>query len=219
MNSEEIIWTYLRNEGLTEYATAGVMGNLYAESGLQSNILQINYQSSLGMSSEQYTAAVDNGSYNNFVSDAAGYGLAQWTFWSRKQDLLTKAKGMNVSIGDLIMQLEFLCYELQEYGLWNKLNACQSVQDASNIILFEYEKPRDMGVSVQNARANWGQGYYNKYAGKQITQEPVTVHPPAVTDKYCVIAFRKCNDLNQAKELSNILKTYAFEGIVTQVVG
>jgi hypothetical protein len=53
------------------------MGNLYAESGLRSNNLQNTYEKKLGMTDEQYTAAVDNGSYTNFVRDAAGYGLAQ----------------------------------------------------------------------------------------------------------------------------------------------
>ena len=37
------------------------------------------------MDDKQYTAAVDNGSYKNFVNDSAGYGLAQWTYSSRKQ--------------------------------------------------------------------------------------------------------------------------------------
>jgi hypothetical protein len=39
------------------------------------------------MNDASYTAAVDNGSYTNFTHDFAGYGLAQWTYWSRKQGL------------------------------------------------------------------------------------------------------------------------------------
>ena len=213
MNSEQIIWTYLRNEGLTEYAVAGIMGNLYAESGLQSNILQITYQSSLGMSSEQYTAAVDNGSYTNFVNDAAGYGLAQWTFWSRKQDLLNRAKGKNVSIADLTMQLDFLCSELQEFGLWNKLNNCNSVREASNIILFEYEKPQDMGTTVQNSRANWGLNYYNKYHGSA----PEIPAAPAPVQKYQVVATAQCDDLTTAKNHLTNLRNYGFNGIIIPI--
>jgi long-subunit fatty acid transport protein len=37
-----------------------------------------------------------------------GYGLAQWTFWSRKQALLDFAKTAGKSIGDMTMQLDFL---------------------------------------------------------------------------------------------------------------
>jgi hypothetical protein len=42
----------------------------------------------LKMTDAGYTSAVDDGRYKNFVKDGAGYGLAQWTFWSRKQNLL-----------------------------------------------------------------------------------------------------------------------------------
>jgi hypothetical protein len=42
------------------------------------------YQSKLGYDDDSYTSAVDNGTYTNFVTDAVGYGLAQWTYWTRK---------------------------------------------------------------------------------------------------------------------------------------
>lgn len=40
------------------------------------------------MTDAEYTAAVDAGTYTNFVNDKAGYGLAQWTYWSLKQEML-----------------------------------------------------------------------------------------------------------------------------------
>jgi hypothetical protein len=33
--NEELIWQYLKAQGLTDAGTAGLMGNLYAESGLR----------------------------------------------------------------------------------------------------------------------------------------------------------------------------------------
>jgi hypothetical protein len=60
------------------------MGNLNAESGLRSNNLQDTYSREFGLSDTQYTQKVDNGTYTNFIKDEAGYGLAQWTYWSRK---------------------------------------------------------------------------------------------------------------------------------------
>jgi hypothetical protein len=60
------------------------MGNLKAESGLQSNILQTSFVSKLSLTSEEYTKHVDNKSYTNFTNDGAGYGLAQWTYHTRK---------------------------------------------------------------------------------------------------------------------------------------
>lgn len=67
------------------------MGNLYAESALKPTNLQNTYEKKLGFSDTAYTQAVDNGTYTNFVKDSAGYGLAQWTHWSRKQALLAYA--------------------------------------------------------------------------------------------------------------------------------
>ena len=81
------------------------MGNLYAESGLKPGNLQNSYEKSLGMNDAQYVAAVDSGAYTNFVKDSAGFGLAQWTYWSRKQNLLQFAKARKASIADLNMQI------------------------------------------------------------------------------------------------------------------
>ena len=82
MTSEQKIWNFLLSKLNNEYGVAGLMGNLYAESGLRPNNLQNTFEISLGMSDAQYTAAVDNGSYSKekFARDGAGYGMAQWTF-------------------------------------------------------------------------------------------------------------------------------------------
>ena len=92
-NNAEKIWNFLSGKNLTAYGIAGLMGNLYAESALIPTNLQNSYEKSLGMTDVEYTAAVDSGSYSNFVRDSAGYGLAQWTYWSRKEALLNYAKG------------------------------------------------------------------------------------------------------------------------------
>ena len=74
------------------------MGNLQAESGLKSNNLEGYYESKLGYTDDSYTQAVDSGDYQNFIKDSAGYGLAQWTWWTLKRDLLAFAQFRNVSI-------------------------------------------------------------------------------------------------------------------------
>ena len=74
--NEKIIWDYFKGKGLTDAGTAGLMGNLYAESGLNPKNLQNNFEKKLGFNDDTYTKAVDNGSYGNFIKDSAGYGLA-----------------------------------------------------------------------------------------------------------------------------------------------
>ena len=90
--NEERIWNYLIGKGLSSAGAAGLMGNLFAESALNPKNLQNSYEKKLGYTDDSYTVAVDNGSYDNFVHDSAGYGLAQWTFWSRKENMLTFAR-------------------------------------------------------------------------------------------------------------------------------
>lgn len=161
------IWNYLKGKGLNDFAVAGIMGNLYAESGFKPTNLQNTYEKKLGYTDASYTTAVDNGSYTNFVKDSAGYGLAQWTYWSRKQALLEYAQSVGKSIGDLTMQLDFMWKEMQGYkSMMTTLNGATSVLEASNAVLTQYEKPADQGETVQKKRAGYGQTYYDKYAQK-----------------------------------------------------
>ena len=171
-SNEETIWNFFKGKGLNDFAIAGIMGNLFAESSLNPKNLQNSYEKSLGFTDDSYTKAVDDGSYGNFVKDSAGYGLAQWPDYSRKQTLLDYAKSVGKSIGDLGMQLEFMWKELQGYtSVMNTLKSATSVLEASNAILLQYERPADQSESVQKKRANYGQTYFNKFAGKPATPE------------------------------------------------
>jgi hypothetical protein len=40
---EQIIWNTLKKEGFNDFGVAGLMGNLYAESGLKSNNMENQY--------------------------------------------------------------------------------------------------------------------------------------------------------------------------------
>ena len=164
--NEEKIWNYLKAAGLNACGAAGLMGNLYAESGLIPTNLQNTYEKKLGYTDAAYTAAVDSGAYANFARDGAGYGLAQWTYWSRKEALLIHAEVSGRSVGDLETQLEYLVKELTCFGLLNTLKTASSVKAASDVILTQFEKPADQSEAAKTRRAGYGQAYYDKYAGK-----------------------------------------------------
>lgn len=167
-NNAEKIWNYLKGKGLNDYGCAGLLGNLNAESALRPNNLQNTYEKKLGYTDDAYVAAVDSGAYTNFVKDSAGFGLAQWTYWSRKQSLLNFAKSVGKSIGDLEMQLDFLWKELSESykSVLTTLKTATTVLEASNAVLLKFERPADQGEAVQKKRASYGQTYYDKYATK-----------------------------------------------------
>ena len=168
-SNEQRIWNYLKSKGLNDFGVAGLMGNLYAESALNPKNLQQTFEKKLGYTDATYTESVDNGTYTNFVKDSAGYGICQWTYWSRKQNLLNFAQAAGKSIGDLDMQLDFLWKELNDgyRGVLDLLRNATSVLEASNEILFKFERPANQGISVQEKRANYGQVYFDKYASTE----------------------------------------------------
>ena len=163
--TEDDMFFFFIHSGMTYCGASGLMGNLYAESGLKSNNLQNSYNKKFDMTDEQYTIAVDSGDYHNFVGDSAGYGLAQWTFWTRKQNLLNYAVETSRSIGDCRMQCEFLIKELQESyrSVWRILCTATTIREASNAVLLEFERPHDQSESVQIKRIEFGERYYYKY--------------------------------------------------------
>lgn len=178
---QKVMWDFLVSKFENEYAAAGIMGNLYSECALRSSNLEQVYEKKLGFTDNTYTAAVDNGTYTNFVKDSAGYGLAQWTYWSRKENMLAFAKEAGKSIGDFQMQLDFLWYEMSTgfKSMTEKLKAATSVREASDLVLHTYEMPADQSEAVEIKRADHGQKYYDKF---HIVVEPpveTPVEPPA----------------------------------------
>ena len=172
------IWDRLYAAIQNPYGVAGVMGNMQAESGLRSNNLQNTYERSLGLTDEQYTAAVDNGSYTKFVHDSAGYGLVQWTFWSLKEGLLNYAKSQGTSISDWRMQVDYFLKEMKEEysAIWKVLTTAKTVREASDAVLLKFERPADQSETVQVKRAGYGQEYFDKYAATAASK-PAEVKP------------------------------------------
>lgn len=165
---EKKIWDFLtEGKGLSGLAAAGLMGNLYAESALRPNNLQNSFERRLKMTDKSYTTAVNIGTYKNFVSDGAGYGLAQWTWHTRKAALLDYARKHAKSIDDLQMQMEFLWSELQGYSKsMEALRAGTSIKTVSDAILTDFEKPADQSAAVKKSRAELGREIYNRQATK-----------------------------------------------------
>lgn len=183
MSNEQIIWKYLMEKIGNPYGVAGLMGNLYAESALNPQNLQNTYEKSLGYTDEAYTQAVDSGEYANFVNDKAGYGLAQWTYWSRKQNLYRFAKDTGKSIGDLTTQLEFLWKELQGYRtVLETLKVATTVRQASDCVLMQYEKPSNQSEKVQEKRAGYGQAYFDKYGTSETEDNDMRYTNSALVD-------------------------------------
>lgn len=170
-------WNFLSSKGLSACGISGLIGNLDKESGLRPNNLQNTFENNpkrtggVSYTDATYVTAVDNGTYQNFVKDGAGFGLAQWTYWSRKQGLLDAAKKAGKSIADEETQWNYLWYELTTTfkSLLAKLKTVSSVQEASDLVLMEFEKPASINdpVRLKQVKAERGaasQKYYDQFA-------------------------------------------------------
>lgn len=162
------------------FAAAGILGNLYAESGVKPNNLQNSFEARLNMSDQQYTSAVDSGKYTEFCTDKAGYGLAQWTIKTRKQNLLAVARAMEKSVGSLELQIYYLCMELRNYSvLYKKLCEAASVREAAEAFLMMYEKPSNITQEKKDRRTQFGETYYEQL--KLVYPEEVEICSPSYT--------------------------------------
>ena len=183
-NGQEI-WDYLSILIGNDYGVSGMMGNLYAESGLLPFRLQgdFNAQNDYPVSHE-YTADVNDGTISEytFVHDSKGYGLAQWTSSGRKQGLYTLCLGGTYyGIDNLQKQLEYLESELtgSYSGVLSVLQNATSIREASNKVLFDFESPADQSVTVQLQRWRYSVDIYNTYSG----QPPIPPVPSSTRRK------------------------------------
>lgn len=148
---EDKIWFSLRNLGYSEYAVAGVMGNIKWESG-GFNI-----------------SAVE--------SNGKGIGLCQWS-GSRKTALINYATSKGTTWEDENIQVEFLIGEMTPgggadgYATYQFMNNegytremwenATSASDAATAFCYSFERP---GVPHLKERQDYAEEYYEKYKG------------------------------------------------------
>lgn len=150
------IYNALRAGGLSAAGACAMMGNMFCESALISN----NVQDNCTLGDFDYTNAVDSGIITRwqFMADGYGYGLCQWTYSSRKFNLLEHAKAMGVSVGNEAMQCQFCITELQNDfpELYKFLCDTEDLATASDRICKEFENPAVKNFADrQNASAKY----------------------------------------------------------------
>lgn len=169
-DNAEKIWTYLRSLGYSKAGTAGIMGSLEKESGLMPNNLQNTYNTSLGKTDAEYTTQVNNKKYsrNSFMNDKGGYGLAQWTYSSRKAGLYDKTVANGTPIDDMKSQLDYLDQEVSSYGLTDKIKNATDISKANDIWISQFEKPsgyENKNSTTYTGRLAAAQKYYDQFKG------------------------------------------------------
>ena len=122
------------------------------------------------MTNQEYVDRVNNGEYSqsDFVNDKIGFGLAQWTFHTRKQALYDTCKG---KIGNLNCQLHFLVDELEKnYIEVNELlKRSNDVRECTVKVLTDFENPKRQDSSVQDYRTKLANKFYHGLSGDSIS--------------------------------------------------
>lgn len=175
----QYIWDYIANACSNEYGTAGLLGNIQAESGIIPYRLQDDFSSGYAKSLE-YTEKVDNGiiSRDTFIHDEKGYGLAQWTWWSRKRDYYDWCQNRGGSIGDTDNACSYLVHELQTSypSVWAVMQSATDIKSVSDKVLHDFENPTKQDEKVENYRYDLSVAVYETYGTGVIPPPPI---PPA----------------------------------------
>ena len=179
--SELTIYQHLRAGGLSPAGACAVMGNMFQESAMQPN----NVENRCTLRDSEYTSAVDEGriSPDQFVHDKFGYGLCQWTYWSRKQGLLNTAKQRHVSIADEQMQIDWLWEELGQppyVSVKNCLLSGASLYDMTAKFMRTFENPADQSDDAINYRVSCAKAILDVFSGT--TPEPTPGPDPKEPD-------------------------------------
>jgi hypothetical protein len=139
--------------GLSKEQAAGVVGNLWAESGLVPDRIQ-----GSGMKRGVLPQA-GNG----------GYGWAQYTHPSYKTDLINFAKDRGVDLNTQPLTDE-LNYEYLKHWIvknqsrFNALKSTTDLRGATDYFLKKYERPADQSDVALNKRAGFAEKVYNSIA-------------------------------------------------------
>lgn len=134
--TEEVVWDYLKAAGYSDIQVAGIIGNLYQESGLN-------------------PARVE--------SNGEGIGLVQWSF-GRKQSLINYASSKGKDWSDLESQLEFLVSELDSKQFYqpykDTFEKPYSVDEATEAFCFGFERPNKAKANLSFRQQKAWEAYY-----------------------------------------------------------
>lgn len=144
------IWAFLKvGMQLDDVHAAALMGNIMEESGASAN----NAQDTDG------DRKLFDSNYQYKSSDGRGYGIIQWTYYSRKEGLEKMATDMGLSTGDINAQLAYLRKESEESynSQWKKFLQTGTIDDATNVFRSEFEQT----PNGAEERKKWAHTVYN----------------------------------------------------------
>lgn len=183
------IWNRLMDEFHNEVGVAGVMGNLYAESGCTSYACQpsrpydvcITYINNVNSHAISKYNFVHYGcsSTGGVANSQLGFGLAQWTYYTRKDGLYDFMFANGNDISDLENQIAYVIEEISnDSTMYNIVSTSTDINKVTDYILKHYENPKDQSYEVKKTRRGYATDIYNEYSGTTPI-EPPDPQPPS----------------------------------------
>ena len=157
---------FFEKKGLTNAGIGGLMGNLQAESNMRSVVYENIYKPKFG-SDQDYVDLVNNGTYTNFANDGIGFGLAQWSFPSRKEGLLEFCYG---DIVNLNCQLQYLMIELENdfKEILAMLKTSTDLYACTIKVMTDFERSGDYSENLKKFRYQLAKNIYHDFIDKFI---------------------------------------------------
>jgi len=155
--SKQEIYNRLRQGGLSQCGALAMMGNWQCESGLEPNRLQGDF-SPYRTVSKDYVRRIESFQLqrDQFAHDSKGFGLAQWTWYKRKEALWDMWHKSGLSIASAELQVKFALSELQnDYSaLLSYLCHTNDLYEATARICREFERPAVNNIDARYSAAN-----------------------------------------------------------------
>lgn len=185
-NNQQVAFNYFLSQGFSPQQSAGIVGNLIAESGVEPRRVQGTPGDGSG---DRDTFSITNAAGKRVVDpvflDKKGYGIAQWTSGGRQQGLIDLAVSRGLSIeGNLPLQLDYLMQEfnVNYTSILRDLRAAPGLYEASSIFMTKFERPKDQSTTAQKKRGDMGQKVLDLYGGAGPVGNVSTTDPaPGVT--------------------------------------
>lgn len=165
---ESVIYSMMKEFGLSDVSIAGFMGNFKWESGC--NPIMVQHHSGDLAFCRMYAKKIQDAVHkktggftkSDFVygNVGPGYGLAQWTYYSRKAGLWNYASRMGSDVTDIRVQVSFALYEAStNYGL----SAYKRISSPTEAAQYVFDVFEGAGDPSGPNRRTYAAEYYRKF--------------------------------------------------------
>ncbi len=146
---------YFVDKGLTPIQSAGILGNLRQESGVN-------------------PLSQQDGSSGVTPKDGVGFGIAQWTYTDRQAPLVALAQARNTPVGSLGVQLDYVWKEMSTNrgSTLPDIKKATTVEDAATIFEKDFE---GAGKPVMANRIKYANEVLARY-GASVGADPTTLN-------------------------------------------